>query len=112
MGMAPKFALAQQVLNDLSNKATFARIEYTGMMAYFNHTGMKSSDFIVLFDNFFVPSDLLLNKPDPIQKKRFFPALCRWPTEPTVEDFLALWEIGGSEKLRALMEKKRRKAAR
>merc|ERR1719326_2549772 len=55
---------------------------------------MKSTEFVLLFDDAFIPSALLLNKPESVRKRDIQPRFCNPGREVTGDDMLLLWDLG------------------
>jgi hypothetical protein len=68
--MSERFAEARPQMSRLEVNCNKCRENYTQILGYFNHPGMKTSDFMLLWDNLFVPGDLILNKPEVHQQRR------------------------------------------
>jgi len=102
--MAKQFSKARPRLSQLESQSCKCRETYAKLLAHFNHAGMKTSDFVLLWDDLFVPRELILGKPEALQKQDLLPAFCRPRVVPTVGSFLALWEICASNRYIWLMQ--------
>lgn len=91
--MAGNFAEAKTHLSRLEEQSTKCRACYTTLLDYFTHTGLKSSDLILMWDNLFIPGDLILNKPDNIRKRDIIPRFCRPRSSPSHDDMMLLWDM-------------------
>jgi len=91
--MAEQFAEARPRIARLEAQAQKCRESYAKVMAYFNHSGMKSSDFVLLWDDFFIPPDLIVNKPETLQKEVIVPSFCKPRVAPSVDALMVLWDI-------------------
>lgn len=67
------------------------------LLKYFNHSGMKSSDFILLWDNLLIPEDIMLAIPLSTLKKHIFPRFCSPSVVPGLNDLLLLWGFRSAE---------------
>merc|ERR1719158_2016992 len=74
---------------------------------------MKSSDFCLMWDNLFVPADLIINKPEKQKKEIFLPRFCQ-TRALTSEDIEILWEFKSLEaekhQKQAMAARERRKS--
>jgi len=105
--MADQIAHARVSLEQLQEQARKCRADYIHMLSYFNHPGLKTSDFLMLWDNFFIPSDLILNRPEAFRKQHLFPRFCQPVSKPQFEDLLLLWDFCTPEQLGRLSYKPR-----
>lgn len=97
--MAEQFAEARPCLLKLEAQAKKCRDSYAKLLSHFNHPGMKTSDFVLLWDDFFIPSDLILNKPEALQKSEILPNFCRPQAAPSVDSLMVLWDIRTPEEI-------------
>jgi len=100
--MADQIAQAQVSLEQLQEQARKARAGYIQMLSFFNHPGLKTSDFLLLWDNLFIPSDLILNRPEAFRKQHLFPRFCQPLSKPQLEDLLLLWDFCTPEQVARL----------
>jgi len=68
---------------------------------------MESKVFFTLWDNFFVPGDLIVNKDAQMKQNYLVPTFCQG-RPPSVEDLMVLWEFKQPDDVKRT-EKKRRK---
>mmetsp|Transcript_31501 Transcript_31501/g.60886 ORF Transcript_31501/g.60886 Transcript_31501/m.60886 type:complete len:1195 (-) Transcript_31501:458-4042(-) len=91
--MSEKFAEARPQLARLESQCSSCRDGYTSVLSYFSHPGMKTSDFVLLWDNLFVPGDLIMSKPDSLLRREILPCFCKPQVVPTLQSFLVLWDL-------------------
>eukprot|EP00929_Paragymnodinium_shiwhaense_P067325 TRINITY_DN3389_c0_g1_i2.p1 TRINITY_DN3389_c0_g1~~TRINITY_DN3389_c0_g1_i2.p1 ORF type:complete len:1660 (-),score=346.41 TRINITY_DN3389_c0_g1_i2:293-5272(-) len=108
--MAGQFVAAKSRMDRLQEQVTKCRAGYTRVLEYLNHNGMKTSDLVLLWDNLFVPGDLILNKPETI-RKQLMPRFCRPQVSPGIEDFLVLWELATPDEIAKANRKSGKSAA-
>merc|ERR1712232_181010 len=89
--MAEQFAVAKLDLTRLNDLVNSVKSDRDKLLRYFHHSGMKTCDFFILWDNLFVPPDVIMNCPQDVQKKTIFPRFCKPGIEASLDDFLALW---------------------
>ncbi|CAK9052254.1 unnamed protein product [Durusdinium trenchii] len=95
--MAVELSTAKAEIKALEEQGTTCREDYGKLMKFFNHTGMKSSDFILLWDNLLIPEDLMLAIPLSTLKKYIFPRFCAPSVIPNLHDLLLLWGFRAAE---------------
>ncbi|CAJ1457693.1 unnamed protein product [Effrenium voratum] len=91
--MSSDLQAAKAEISALETQAKSCRENYNGLMKYFNHSGMKSSDFILLWDNLLIPEDVVLSIPLATLKKHILPRFCAPSVVPTFHDLLVLWGL-------------------
>lgn len=92
MRMPGEFAKAKESIDGLVLLKDSVKDKYAKLLAWFKIAGMKSSDFCLIWDQLFVPADLVLNKPDKLKKEMMIPCFCR--NKPfSIDDFMVLWEF-------------------
>jgi len=92
--LVENFATAGQICRRLSDKAKMCRVCYGQVLEYFHHKGMTTSNFLLLWDNLLIPPDLIINKPETVQKRDILPRFCKFGVELSINDFLLLWDLG------------------
>jgi len=97
--MMTQFSDARSSLKELEVQLGSCREGHSRLMKYFNHAGMRSNEFIMFFDNLFVPPTLIANVPDAFRKNHLVPRLCKPRIALTVEDLLVLWGLCKPEDL-------------
>lgn len=95
--MVKDLALATEEIKVLEGNAARCREDYMKLLKYFNHSGMKSSDFILLWDNLLIPEDIMLAIPLSTLKKHIFPRFCSPSVVPGLNDLLLLWGFRSAE---------------
>jgi len=105
--MPGEFEKAKQGISALVTLKEKARSTYADVLTWFKVTAMKSKDFFVLWDNFFVPGDLIINKDTQMKQNYLVPTFCQGKP-PGVEDLMVLWEFKQPDDVKRT-EKKRRK---
>lgn len=95
--MVKDLAAATEEIKVLEGNAARCREDYMKLLKYFNHTGMKSSDFILLWDNLLIPEDIMLAIPLSTLKKHIFPRFCSPSVVPGLNDLLLLWGFRSAE---------------
>jgi len=91
--MSEKFAEARPQLARLESQCSVCRNGYASVLSYFSHPGMKTSDFVLLWDNLFVPGDLIMSRPDSVLRREIFPCFFKPQVAPTLQSFLVLWDL-------------------
>eukprot|EP00435_Cladocopium_sp_Y103_P017260 s390_g4.t1 len=105
--MVKDLANATEEIKELEGNAARCREDYMKLLKYFNHSGMrpdsylvglmKSSDFILLWDNLLIPEDVMLAIPLSTLKKHIFPRFCTPSVIPGLNDLLLLWGFRSAE---------------
>jgi len=100
LDLAASYANASEHLNRLSDQAEKCKSNYSNLMEYFHHKGMKSSAMILLLDDLFVPRNLMLSKSETVRKKDIQPRFCTVGKEISADDMYLLWGLGERKKRR------------
>lgn len=90
--MPQEFAEAKGTIESLVKLKDEVKQHYAELLRYFNVKAMKSSDFCLLWDNFLVPPDLIVNTDADMKKKFLEPAFCRGKPL-TVGQLEVLWKF-------------------
>lgn len=96
--MAAELTSAKAEIGALEKQAANCRERYTTLLKYFNHSGMKSSDFMLLWDNLLIPEDIVLGFPLSLLKKHIMPRFCSPQAVPGLNDLLVLWGLRQPDK--------------
>lgn len=90
--MPAKFAEAKTIIDALVVHKDMVGNSYKSLMMWFaQDKPMKSSDFCLLWDDLFIPGDLIINKGEKMKKTELIPRFCK-PRALCTEDILILWE--------------------
>jgi len=90
--MPDQLAQANELVSALVAQRDAVKKKYADMLAFFKVAGMKSSDFCLLWDDFFIPEMLITRRPDKIKKVYLIPTFCqRGPI--AFDDLLVLWNF-------------------
>merc|ERR1712137_15786 len=90
--MPGHFAVAKEKVGTLLKLREDSKMKYEKLLGYFKMGKTKSSDFFMMWDNFLVPSELILNRPEKMKKEMLTPAFCQnKPVMP--DDFMILWKF-------------------
>jgi len=90
--MPNEFAVAKDCIDDLVQLKDHAKDKYSKLLNWFKIAGMKSSEFCLLWDNLFIPPDMIVNKGEKIKKEVLIPTFCQ-PKPLNVDDLMILWEF-------------------
>merc|ERR1712061_96283 len=74
--MPGEFEKAKEAIDDLVNVKDQGKEKYSQLLAWFKIQGMKSSEFCMLWDNFLMPGDLIVNKDAKMKKDVLIPSFC------------------------------------
>eukprot|EP00415_Alexandrium_ostenfeldii_P004353 UN4353 len=106
--MADRFEEARPRLSKLKAQADKCKETYKRILSHFNHAGMKSSEFVLLWDDFFIPPDLVVNKPLAFQRDEIVPNFCKPHVAPSVDSLMVLWEIRTPQQVGEAVAKRKR----
>eukprot|EP00929_Paragymnodinium_shiwhaense_P004186 TRINITY_DN10493_c0_g1_i3.p1 TRINITY_DN10493_c0_g1~~TRINITY_DN10493_c0_g1_i3.p1 ORF type:complete len:1477 (+),score=471.30 TRINITY_DN10493_c0_g1_i3:132-4562(+) len=90
--MPEVFAKAKTEIDDLVSLRDKAKAAYGELLEWFRIEKMKSADFLLLWDDFFIPADLITGRPNKLKQEFLVPAFCR--NKPvSVHQLMVLWEM-------------------
>lgn len=105
--LVEQYVHAGQMLGRLRDQASRCRSQFTRILEYFHHKGMKTSEFFLLWDNFFVAPDVMANKPEGVQRRDIVPRFCRPDVEVVADDIVMLWGLEAAAGVKRRGPKKR-----
>lgn len=105
--MPGEFEKAKSNISGLNALKDKVKSNYGDLLSWFKVNAMKSADFCVLWDNFLIPPDLIINKDVAMKQNYLVPTFCQGKP-PTVEDLMVLWDFKQPDEIKKT-EKKRRK---
>jgi len=109
--MPKEYAQAKELVDGLMETKDRAKAKYAALLGMLKIQAMKSSDFCMLWDNLFIPSDMILNKPDKVKKEVLVPMFCQ--SKPfAADDLRVLWDLMTPEERAKALRKKKKKAKR
>lgn len=92
MRMPGAFSEAKECIDDLVQLKDQAKDKYGKLLSWFKVNGMKSSEFCMIWDNLFIPPDMIVNKSEKVKKDVLIPTFCQ-PKPLNVDDMMVLWEF-------------------
>eukprot|EP00971_Amphidinium_carterae_P120705 2391853-Amphidinium_carterae.1 len=88
--MPSSFNAAKEKVDTLVALKDRSKESYQKLLKWFKIAGMKSSDFCLIWDNFLVPGDMIVNASEKVKKEMMVPVFCQ--NKPFGLDELAvLW---------------------
>lgn len=90
--MPEKIKGAQESIDGLCTLRDRVKDNYVGLVAWFKASATKSSTFVKLWDDLFVPAQLFSRHSGPIKKNVLIPALCSQKA-PSMDALMTLWSI-------------------
>jgi len=98
--MPELFISAKASIDELSELSRSVKGKYASLLSKFKATGIKSSDWCLLWDDFFIPGDLIANKPEKVQKGVLLPMFCQGH-RIGLDELMVLWGMRPMESLTA-----------
>jgi len=99
--LSPEYAEAKEDIGRLVMKKEKCKTQFAELQKYFNISASTTSgDFVMLWDNVFVPADLVINKPEAMKKKQIVPMFCQGKAIER-DSMLVLWEMKQKRKRRS-----------
>jgi len=99
LAMPSIFKQAEESILDLVALRDTAKEKYSDLLVWLNIKAMKTDELFLLFDNFFVPSQLILNSSEKVRKEVLLPRFCRG--KPACrQDLMILWGFSVAEEPR------------
>merc|ERR1711879_698608 len=89
--MPDQIARAKESIGSISKQRDRAKEKFAELLKYFRASAFKSSDFCLLWDNFFVPEALLVKRPEKLKKGYLGPSFCGQGKRITSEHLAVLW---------------------
>jgi len=97
--MPEQMMRAKDLIGLLEKQRDQAKERLANLLKYFRCSAMKSSDFVLLWDDFFVPEMLITRRPDKLKKGYLGPHFCGQARNVNAENIAVLWGIKDPEKL-------------
>ncbi|CAD7935682.1 unnamed protein product [Amoebophrya sp. A25] len=107
--LVPEFEAVDKRIKALLQVQADAQNKMASIQDKFNLGKMMSTELLLLLDDFLIPPDLIVNKPEDVQKKVFIPLFCGLAA-PTFDAMMFLW--GLEDPMAALLEEQKRGARR
>eukprot|EP00392_Amoebophrya_sp_AT5.2_P015635 g15850.t1 len=90
--LVPEFEAVKLRMDKLAQQKQAATDKLSVVQTKLNLGKMLSTDLFTLIDDFMIPGDLILNKPEAVQKKFMVPIFCGLAA-PTLSGMLYLWNL-------------------
>lgn len=88
-----EFQAASLAIDDVAQRCDALKLKYEELLKWLQTTGIRSSEFCLMWDNFLLPGDLLLDRYQELHNNNTFEAVfCQGETF-LLEDFQALWQL-------------------
>merc|ERR1711924_114660 len=90
--MPGRFAQVKQMVSSLSSTRDRLKDKCSEVLAWFKVTGMKTGDFMRLWDDFLIPGDMIVNTPQQTRRDTLVPRFCSNNARPvSLNDLAILW---------------------
>eukprot|EP00929_Paragymnodinium_shiwhaense_P108748 TRINITY_DN7507_c0_g1_i3.p1 TRINITY_DN7507_c0_g1~~TRINITY_DN7507_c0_g1_i3.p1 ORF type:complete len:445 (+),score=124.06 TRINITY_DN7507_c0_g1_i3:1139-2473(+) len=90
--MPPRFTAAKEQITSLLACLQKVKKSYAELLKWYKVATLKSSDFCLLWDNFLIPGDWIMLRPDKVKKEVLVPAFCQGRPFGA-DDLLTLWRL-------------------